>query len=80
MTLQSLPATRLPQTRLPATRLSGTRLPGTRMLAAAMALAAILAPGLALAQHVCESSQTISCPEGQTYDTTTQACRPPLSS
>lgn len=38
-----------------------------------------VAPSFALAQHACES-QRPACPEGQTYDTTSQTCIQPLNS
>ncbi|MCB1388799.1 MAG: hypothetical protein KDK12_06600 [Rhodobacteraceae bacterium] len=50
-----------------------------RILVPLVALVLML-PTLARAQHACESTQTISCPEGQTWDTTTQACTPPPTS
>lgn len=49
-------------------------------LLSALALAATLAPTLVLAQHACESTQTISCPEGHRYDSTTRTCTPPPTS
>jgi hypothetical protein len=49
-------------------------------LALLLGASAALAPSLALAQHACESTQTISCPEGHRYDTATQTCTPPPTS
>lgn len=51
----------------------------SKILAAAVALTALLAPGLAFAQRSC-GTQTISCPEGSTYDSESQACLPPPTS
>ncbi|PWE28489.1 hypothetical protein C4N9_10855 [Pararhodobacter marinus] len=36
----------------------------------------LTAPTLAMAQHACESSRPVSCPEGQSLDADTQTCTP----
>lgn len=48
----------------------------SKTLLSALALAVSLAPTIALAQHACESTQAISCPEGHRYDSTTRTCTP----
>lgn len=52
----------------------------TRLLAMAALGLAMLSPGLAMAQSACDHSQTISCPDGHSYDAETQSCTPPPTS